>query len=137
MNLAEAFVGYLESIGIGTYNEDLFISKAPSSDQGPDSLWWIVASGGQPTLRAATGESRKEYQVSIFYRNRSAQAVYDALFSLEEELNCAGCIELTGFDALGIEATSFPVDQDLDSEDRSVGLVQVTVRTYKSCTGVS
>lgn len=137
MNLAEAFAQYLDDSGVATLGTDLFISKAPSSDLVLDSIWWVVASGGQPSARATTGEAVKEYVIDVFYRNRNAQAVYSELFSLEEELNCTGCIDIDGFDAISVQATSFPVDQDLDAEDRSVGLVQVLVRTYKSCLGVS
>lgn len=98
-----------------------------------DSLWWIIDSGGSPLSRNQTGETTKEYQVQIFYRDRNYKSVKNKLFSLEEDMNCDGCTQLSGFETVDMEATTFPIDNDLDSEDRKVGLLQVTITTYKEC----
>lgn len=133
MNLAESFVEYLENLGIAVFGQDLFIGEAPSSNVALDSVWWIVASGGTPETRLTTGESIKNYLVEVFYRNRDYRAVYDAMHSLEEQLNCSGCVDLTDFETIDISATTFPIDNDLDSEDRKLGSIQATIRTHKSC----
>lgn len=133
MNLPEAFVGYLESLGIGTYGQDIFIGQAPSSNNVQDNIWWLVASGGTPAIRLMSGETVKDYQVDVFYRNRDYKAVYDAMESLETSINCDGCTQLTGYETFDMQATTFPIDQDLDSEDRSIGLIQASLKVYQSC----
>lgn len=134
MTLIEAFATYLQdTLSVATLGQDLFIGEAPSSNKVPDSIWWIVSNGGSPVLKNSTGESLKRYQVQIFYRNRDHKAVEDALFNLEEDLNCDGCSQLTGIETVDIEAITFPVDNDIDDEDRKVGLLQVNLTTYKEC----
>lgn len=133
MNLAEAFVEYLEGVTGAVFGQNLFIGEAPSSNLVVDSVWWLTASGGTPQTRLATGESIKNYLIEVFYRDRDYRSVYDAMHSLEEDLNCSHCIELTGFETIDVSATAFPVDQDLDLEDRKIGLVQATIRTHKGC----
>lgn len=133
MNLSEAFVEYIENLGIATFGQDLFIGEAPSSNHVLDAIWWIKTSGGTPERRLPTGETVKNYLIEIFYRNRDYKAVYDAMEDLEEQLNCDGCSQLTGFETMDIQATVFPIDNDIDSEDRKVGLLQATLRVYQTC----
>jgi len=133
MNLVEAFATYLQTLGLGTLGQTIFIGEAPSSENVSDSIWWIVANGGSPELKASTGELVKNYQVQVYYRNRNYKTVHDNIFSLEEQLNCDGCTQLEGFETIDIEATTFPIDNDLDVEDRKVGLLQANIRTYKEC----
>jgi len=111
----------------------LFIGRAPSSNEAADELWWVIGNGGTPLSRASTGETVKNYQVQVYYRSRDYQRIADAMQQLEEDLNCDRCTPLEGFDTLDIEATVFPIDNDLDSEDRKVGLLQVSLTTYKEC----
>jgi hypothetical protein len=140
MTLADAFVEYLESITGSTLGQDLFVGQAPSSnsslpngDPVPDALWWVVTSGGAPDTKLISGEKVKSYLIEVNYRNRDGQTVAQEMHDLEEALNCSDCVELTGFETFEIDATTFPVDQDLDDEDRRVGLLQATIRIYKSC----
>lgn len=134
MNLLDSFAKYLQNdLGIATLGQNLFIGEAPSSNNAQDSLWWVINSGGAPILKNQTGESRKAYQVQVFYRDRNYKSITDAMFALEEQLNCDGCTQLEGFDTIDIEATTFPIDQDLDSEDRKIGMLQATITTYKEC----
>lgn len=133
MNITQAFANYLETITGSTLGQTLFIGEAPSSDKVADSIWWIIENGGNPIKKNSTGESLKRYQVQIFYRNRDYEVVKDKMFALEEDLNCDGCTQLAGFDTIDIEAITFPIDNDLDGEDRKIGLLQVSLTTYKSC----
>lgn len=133
MNLVEAFATHLATLTGTTLGQTLFIGEAPSSDKVADSIWWVVDNGGGVLNKNATGEARKNYQISIFYRNRNYKAVKDALFTLEESLNCDGCTQLSGYDTIDIEAITFPIDNDLDSEDRKIGLLQANITTYKEC----
>lgn len=140
MTLAGAFTIYLASVTGSTFGQDLFSGQAPSSNstlpngsQVPDALWWFTTSGGAPETKLVSGEKVNSYLIEVNYRNRDGQTVEQKLHDLEEALNCAGCVELTGFETFEIEATTFPVDQDWDSEDRKVGLLQATIRIYKSC----
>jgi hypothetical protein len=133
MNIAEAFADYLVNLGKGTLGQNIFIGQAPSSNRVSDSIWWIVGNGGSSLQKNSTGESLKNYQLSVYYRNRDYKTVYDTLSDLEESINCDGCAQLDSFDTIDIEASTFPVDNDLDNEDRKVGLLQVNLTTYKEC----
>lgn len=133
MNIPEAFATYLETVTGSTLGQDLFIGEAPSSNQVLDSIWWIIASGGAKETRLISGESVKNYRVDVYYRNRDYEQVYNAMQDLEETLNCDGCTQLDGYETMDIEATTFPIDTDLDDEDRKVGLLQATLRIHKEC----
>lgn len=133
MNLLDSFAQYLQTMGIATLGQNLFIGEAPSSNQVQDSVWWIIDSGGSPIAKNQTGESRKAYQITVFNRDRNYKTIKNAMFALEEQLNCDGCTQLQGFDTIDIEATTFPIDQDLDNEDRKIGMLQATITTYKEC----
>lgn len=131
MNITRAFAEYLATITASTIGQDLFIGQAPSSDKAPDSIWWVSGSGGDVTTRVKSGENLKSYLIEVHYRNRNYQTVYENMQSLEERLNDDPCTQLNGFDTVDIEATTFPVDDDLDAEDRKVGLLQATITIYK------
>jgi len=133
MTVAASFATYLQSLGIGTLGQDLWIGEAPSSNEVPDKLWWIVPSGGAPVRKNKTGELTKAYIFQVYSRNRNYRELEQAMFQLEEDLNCDGCTQLDGFDTVDIEATTFPIDNDLDGEDRKVGLLQATLTIYKEC----
>ncbi len=138
MNIAESFAEYLEDIGVATLGQDLFIGEAPSSNKVGDSIYWLKSSGGEKSLRATTGEAIKAYQIDVYYRSNSYQAVYDSLHELEETLNCAGCVQIGSFDTIEVEAFTFPIDSDLDNEERKVGLLQANLTIYKECSnGIS
>lgn len=134
MNIAEAFATYLENESIATIGQDLFIGEAPSSNKVPDSIYWVEASGGDTLRKLKTNGKMKSYLIEVRYRNRNYQVVYDRLNTLEELLNSGACTSLTGYETVDVEATTFPIDDDLDSEDRKVGLLQVTITTFKEIT---
>lgn len=130
MNLLDAFTTHLATLTGSTIGQDMFKGQAPSSNKVPDALWWVIASGGDTERRLQTGERMKSYLVEIRYRNRDYQTVYDKLYDLEVSLNAQDCIQLSGYETVLIEATTFPIDDDLDGEDRKVGLLAVTITTY-------
>ena len=133
--ILDSFATYMETLGVATRGQDLFIGEAPSSDilNNKDPIWWIIDSGGQPIKKNSTGESMKAYSVQIYCRNRNVKDIKTAMFSLEENLNCDGCFQLDGFDTINIEASTFPIDQDIDAEDRKIGMLQVNLTIYKEC----
>jgi hypothetical protein len=133
MNIIEAFVEYLETLGVGTFGQNIFIAEAPSSNKVPAAIYWVTDNGGQPLVKNFTGEQIKQYTFFIYRRDRNYKLVKDALYNLEEQISCSGCFQLTGFETIEIEVISFPIDNDLDSEDRKVGLLQVNIKTHKSC----
>lgn len=133
MNIVESFALYLQNLGIATLGQTLFIGNAPSSNRVSDSIYWIVESGGSPLSMNSTGELVKSTSIEIYYRDRNYKNVYDNLNTLEENLNCNGCVQLTGFDIIKIDVVSFPIDQDLDNEDRKIGMLQVNLLSYKEC----
>lgn len=128
MTITRSFVAYMESLSLGTLDDTIFIGAAPLD--APDSIFWIINNGGTPLRTNQTGEKRKRYILSIYYRARSAAEVDETLQSLEETINIGQCTQLQDFDTIDIEASSFASDQDLDNEDRTVGLLQITITTY-------
>lgn len=133
MTIAQSFVKYLEDQGYGTFGQDIFLYRVPNSLKTQTDLMWIIPSGGSPVSSNATGEKQKAYQMLVYYRSNSARQVDEALSLLENQLNCPSCVELEGFELVSIEATQFAADQDLDSENRMVGMIQVQLTVYKSC----
>lgn len=127
--ISEAFVEYLENEGVGTFGQNIFISQVP--DSAPDQTFWTVTSGGTPIAKMRTGEQMKQYFILLYYRSPSAKDVERTLFRLEEKLNCASCVELTGFEVYDIECSQFPVDNDIDDESRKVGFLQANIKIYK------
>lgn len=131
--IIDSFAEMLENMGVATRGQDLFIGNAPSSNKVPDSIWWLVQSGGDKEINLSSGEALKNYRVEVYCRNRNEKVVRDALFQLEEDLNCDGCTQLDGYETVDVEAITFPVSQDIDDEDRSIGLLQVNLKIYKEC----
>ena len=133
MTLVSSLGKYLTDTSVATLGQDLIIGRAPTAKETADDLWWIIGTGGGTLQKNQTGESRKQYSALIYRRSRNYRLIDEQLLTLEEQLNCDGCTQLDGFDTIDIEATIFPTDDDLDSEDRKVGLLQVTITTYKEC----
>lgn len=133
MTIVSSLANYLQSQGVATLGQDLIINRAPSSKEVVDDLWWIISNGGGPIQKNQTGEVRKSYTALIYRRGKNYRQIDEQMSQLEEDLNCDRCTQLEGFDTIDIEATAFPLNDDLDSEDRMVGLLQVTITTYKEC----
>ncbi len=133
MTITKAIGNYLEDLGVATLGQDLIIGRAPTSRETADDLWWIIGNGGGIIGKNATGEQRKSYTALVYRRGRNYREVDEQLQQLEEDLNCDRCTQLDGFDTIDIECTILSSDDDLDAEERKVGLLQVTITTYKEC----
>src|SRR4030067_2594247 len=129
MNISRSFVTYLEGLGYGTFGTDIFIGGVPV--EAPDPCFWVLSAGGATERKNVTGGRVKRDLVALFYRNTDGGDVYETLQALEEEINKKQCTELADYDTVEMEATAFPTDQDLDVDDRTVGLLQVTITTYQ------
>lgn len=128
MTLKRAFITYMETLGLGTFGTDIFLNGAPLN--APAKSWWVLATGGSPVGTNQTGEKIKNYILSVYFRSTDAEEVDQEMHDLEERLNSGHCDQLEGFETIDISATTFPADQDLDAEDRTIGLLQASVRTY-------
>lgn len=133
MTISQAFVDLLIEKGYGIFGQNIFLYRVPNSLKTQTDLFWIVPSGGSKIATNKTGEAIKAYQFLIYYRSNSAKDVDLKLSQLEEELNCSGCVELKGFELVRLNVTQFPTDQDLDSENRMVGMLSVQLEVYKGC----
>lgn len=129
--VSEAFIEWLQNQQVATFGENLFLNQVPSSLQTQDSMYWIITSGGGPVQKLQSGEKVKQYFLSVYYRSRSGKEVERNLFKLEELLNCAECVQLTGFEVIEVEAQQFPSDTDLDDEERRIGFLQANIKIYK------
>lgn len=129
MNIAESFATYMQdSLLLGTLGDTIRIGGI--AQDAPTTCWWVVLSGGTPQPANSTGELKKNYVLDVYYRAMDQKTVYDALSSLEETVNSGNCTQLSDFDTIDIRATLFATDQDIDNEERTVGLLQVTITTY-------
>lgn len=133
MTISDAFVEYMESKGVGVFGQNIYKNEAPSSNKAPDGIWWLVNNGGRPLARNLSGERVEEFSLLLYRRDRNYELVEKELFNFGELLSCESCVQLQGFKITEITVVSFPTDQDLDSEDRKVGLLQINIRTYKTC----
>ena len=127
--VGEAFIAYLEELEVGTFNSDLYLGQLPA--KAPEDAMWVVTSGGNPETLTPSGGMIKAYTFDINYRSTSGTKLERILFGLEEIMNCAACVNLEGFETIGIQAAQFASDSDVDDESRRVGLLQVTIRLYK------
>jgi hypothetical protein len=129
--VSEAFIQFLQDQGFGTFGTDLYLGQVP--DDAQDVVYWVVTTGGSPIQKLRSGEKVKQYFITVNYRGNQTKEVEKKLFELEELLNCTECVNLEDFDVIEIEATQFPTDVDMDSEERRVGFVQANVKLYKRC----
>lgn len=130
MNIAKSFTEYMIDLGMGTLDTDIFIGNIPV--EAPDKAWWVNSAGGTTSSKNSTGERLKNYTLNVFYRNTDAEDVYERMQEFEEEINAKQCIQLDSYDTVEMEASVFPTDQDIDNEDRVVGLMQIKISTYQS-----
>lgn len=133
ITIAESFVNMLEENGFGKFGQDIFLYRVPNSLKTQTELFYIIPSGGSTAVKLVTGETEKIYQFAIYYRSQSARQVDATLGKLEEFLNCAHCVQLSGFQIMDISVTQYPTDQDLDTENRQIGLLQVQIKVYATC----
>lgn len=127
MNIAKAFTTFLQANGFGTVGTDLFLGAAPKK---PSTCYWVIPAGGINKQKNVTNNKLKNYVLNVFYRNTSQVTVYENMQALEELINSDGCTQLTGYDTIEMEAILYPTDQDIDVQDRTVGLLEVTITTH-------
>lgn len=129
MNITKSFAEFMQANSYGSLTgKTLFIGGAPLDVA--DAIWWIISGGGSSSSTNATGQRMKNYLINVFYRDTDQEQVYEKLQAFEQFINSGDCTQLAGYDTVEMEATTFPTDQDLDNEDRTVGMVQVTLTTY-------
>lgn len=129
-NILKAFVEYMEDLSLGVFGVDIFIGGAPLDVNDP--IWWVISAGGVSEAKNNTGERIKKYTIEVYYRDTNAEDVYNLLQTLEEDINGKHCTQLNGYQTVDMEVVSFPTDQDIDNEDRTVGMLQVTISVYQS-----
>lgn len=127
--VGEAFRDFLVEQGIGTFGQNLFLGEIPLD--APDNAWLIVVGGGNPEMVTLDGAMMKLYNFNIYRRSTSGKDIERELFSLEETLNCASCVNLDGFETIWSRATQFAQDMDLENENRRIGMLQAQVRLFK------
>lgn len=129
MNIAEAFAAYLEEeLLLGTVGTDIFISRAPET---PSTMWWVRLEANTLSDTNITGEVIRPVTLSVYHRDINAKDVYDRLESLQDDLQAPECILLTGYTVIDVEVAGPFTDQDIDREERTVGVLQVTLTIYK------
>lgn len=131
MNIVEAFANYLvEEHELGEIGETLFISRAPSGVDTDNAIWWLVLQNSGISVKNPTGEWSQTSEVFVYYRSMDASEVYNSLEELNRELLAAGCFELVGYTIREVQTTGPFADLDLDNEERTVGVLQVSLTVY-------
>lgn len=133
MTLSQSFVKFLEDKGYGIFGQNIYLYRVPNSKKTETEILWLIPTGGFPSQVNKTGEMMKTYQFLINFRSNSAKKVDEVMNDLEQTLNCSNCVSLEGFELVEIRATQLPADQDLDSENRMVGMINCQITVYKSC----
>ncbi|MFA9228860.1 MAG: minor capsid protein [Agathobacter rectalis] len=123
MNIKKAFQQFMIDNGY----TDVFIGGAPDS---PAACWWILGGGGNSISKNTTGQKQKNYLLNIYYRDLNAENVDEKLQALEELMNKNECVDIGDYDIIETEATVFPTDQDIDNQERTIGLIQITLTVY-------
>lgn len=131
MNVTHAFAEYLEGAGLATLGTDMFISRAPSSTKAGNRVFWLKAAGGSTPIRSVNGTPRVEHVIEIYHRDVAGEGVYETLQSLGDLLSDAGCVPLSGYNVMSISTNGPWADQDLDDEEREVGMIQATIIVHK------
>lgn len=127
--VGEAFRDFLQGRGYGTFGVDLYLGNIPLD--APDNAWLITVAGGNPETVTLDGSMMKLYTFSVYRRAAKGVDIERDLFSLEETLNCASCLNLDGFETIYSRATQFAQDTDLENENRRIGLLQAQVKLFK------
>lgn len=133
--VGESFLKYLQDKGYGTRGVDLFLGELTNT--APDDAMLVVVGGGNPEVVTVDGSMIKMYNFNVYHRSVAGKEIERKLFSLEEELNCASCIKLEGFETIYSRATNFAQDMDLENENRRIGLLQAQIRLFKQNTQIS
>lgn len=133
--VGEAFIEFLQDKGYGTFGTDLFLGEMPLD--APDEAWLVTVGGGNPEMVTLDGAMLKLYTFNVYRRSLAGKELERKLFSLEETLNCASCVNLSGFETIYSRATQFAQDMDLENENRRIGVIQAQVRLFRQNTQIS
>lgn len=125
--VTKSFKDWMVDSGYGVFGENIFINQFNTE---PDRAFRILTSGGAPTQFMYTGGAIKQYTIDLTMRSNFAEDIEDTLFMMETEINKQKCLRLEGFEIISVQVTQFPVDSDIDSEDRFVGQLSITVELY-------
>lgn len=124
--VGEAFVAYLQTLQLP---DPIYLGEVPMD--APNDVMFVITSGGAPDVITPAGGMIKLYTFDIYHRSTSGKKLERTLFALEEIMNCTACVNLPGFETIGISATQFASDLDIDDESRRIGILSVSVRLYK------
>jgi hypothetical protein len=128
MTVAQAFAGYLESIDVATLGTNLFISRWPSSNQIADPSFLIKDAPGQLVKRTIQGQPINQYLIELYMRSYGGGTVDQTMSTLRGQITGYG-VTLTGFTLAENPEVNGPwSDQDLDDEERTVGVLQVKLK---------
>lgn len=133
MTVSQSFIKLLENKGYGVFGQNIFLYRVPNSLKTQTELFYVIPSGGSVTRTYSDGAKVKLYQFLIYFRSNKAERVDKVLAEMEDNLNCSGCVELEDYELVSLNTSQLPADQDLDSENRMVGLLQVQLEVYRAC----
>lgn len=133
MTPLDSFIKWMEDTFSLTFAQDLYTGEAPSSLDNENPVTWVVMNGGGNEMKFLTGETHEIWGFDIRHRNVSFEDAQSFAHELVRKLNCSSCVEFDGYDIIELVANSTPVDNDRDSEDRKVVLIQASAVINKNC----
>jgi hypothetical protein len=128
MNIVQSFANWMEDNSLATLGQDLFISRARTT---PDALFWLVSTGGASSTRNVNLGYQVTHTIALHYRDSDPETVYETLNTVQNVVLGEDCFYLDGFDVISVNTSGPFTDQDLDNDDRAVGLLEISITTYK------
>lgn len=123
-------INYVQSIGCGTFGQDLYFGRVPSSIKSPIDLWWIVPVTASHTRHNVSGEDTIQYQYELYYRCSSIEQLSNKLFKASKEMVGTHCYELDDFHTIDVNYVATHQPTMMDTEERVYGWIVFTVTVY-------
>lgn len=131
MTVIQAFAAYLQSVDVATLGQNLFISRAPSSNKVADPIFWVHEAPAQLIGRTVQGRPINQYVIDLHMRSYDGQTVDETLSALRSVVTSPD-LTLSGYTLSEHPETSGPwSDEDFDNEERTVGLLQVNLKVIE------
>ena len=109
------------------FGKNFFYPRVPD-EEAP--VYWMTLMGSLLNRKLKTHQNIKEYVFVLNYRDVKAQNVDEKIFEIETVLNHLTCSKLEHFDLYEITTSNLGTYEDVDSEGRFKGSIQIVVKVH-------
>lgn len=127
VTIGKEFVKFLEELLGLEFGKDLFYMRTPDVDT---PVFWVVQNSGVVSWENKTNEKLKEYSFTLNFRDTSAENVDKTIEKVESILSKLKCIRFKCHYVYRISLSTLPSQDDVDSEDRYRGSLNITLHAY-------